>query len=84
MTALEVVSYSGKTETDLLNCTRGAEDTKAASYWAGARVWILSEMPFMEKLPDPERQCYYTVRARVHSDLQSPYSRISNAVLLKG
>ena len=75
----EVVSYRGKTATEFLNCSRGAEETAAASHWTGARVWSLSAMQFTDRLPDPERQYYYTVRAREHSGLQSPYSRISNA-----
>jgi hypothetical protein len=41
-------------------------------------------MKFTDKLPDSDRQYYYTVRAREHSGLQSPYSRISNPAITKG
>jgi Tol biopolymer transport system component len=81
MAASEIVSYRGRTETSFQNCTRGAEETTATSHWSDARVWSLSAMQFTDKLPDPERQYYYTVRAREHSGLQSPYSRISNAAV---
>ena len=74
----EVVSYTGKTETSFLNCKRGEEKTKAASHWSGGRLWSLSAMQFTDKLPDASRQYYYTIRAREHSGLMSPYSRISN------
>ena len=74
----EVVSYTGKTETSFLNCKRGEEKTKAAAHWSGGRVWSLSTMQFTDKLPDAARQYYYTIRAREHSGLMSPYSRISN------
>jgi len=84
MAASEIVSYRGRTETSFLNCTRGAEDTTAASHWTGARAWSLTAMQFTDKLPDPTRQYYYTVRAREHSGLTSPYSRISNAAVAKG
>ena len=75
----EVVSYQGKTERSFLDCVRGDEKTKAAMHWSGARVWSLSAMQFTDTgLPDPGRHYYYTVRAREHSGLTSPYSRISN------
>ena len=74
----EIVSYTGKTETSFLNCKRGEEKTKAAAHWSGGRVWSLSTMQFTDKLPDAARQYYYTIRAREHSGLMSPYSRISN------
>ena len=74
----EVVSYTGKTETSFLNGKRGEEKTKAAAHWSGGRVWSLSTMQFTDKLPDAARQYYYTIRAREHSGLMSPYSRISN------
>ena len=75
----EVVTYIGKTETTFLQCQRGEESSEPAMHWSGARVWSLSELQFADtKLPDPERQYYYTVRAREHSGLISPYSRISN------
>jgi Tol biopolymer transport system component len=74
----EVVIYTGKTETSFLNCKRGEEKTKAASHWSGGRLWSLSAMQFTDKLPDASRQYYYTIRAREHSGLMSPYSRISN------
>ena len=35
------------------------------------------------KMPSTDRQYYYTLRAREHSGLQSPYSRISKAVFVK-
>ena len=78
MAQAEVVSYTGKTETSFLNCKRGEENTKAALHWSGGRVWSLSTMQFTDKLPDAARQYYYTIRAREHSGLMSPYSRISN------
>ena len=78
MAQAEVVSYTGKTETSFLNCKRGEENTKAALHWSGARLWSLSTMQFTDKLPDAARQYYYTIRAREHSGLMSPYSRISN------
>ena len=74
----EVVIYTGKTETSFLNCKRGEEKTKAASHWSGGGLWSLSAMQFTDKLPDASRQYYYTIRAREHSGLMSPYSRISN------
>ena len=74
----EIVIYTGKTETSFLNCKRGEEKTKAAAHWSGGRVWSLSTMQFTDKLPDAARQYYYTIRAREHSGLMSPYSRISN------
>jgi Tol biopolymer transport system component len=83
MAAPELVSYTGKTGTRFLNCTRGANDTKAALHWTGARVWSLSGLRFTDKLPSSDRQYYYTVLAREHSGLQSPYSRISNAAFVK-
>ena len=53
----------------------------AAIHWSGARVISLSAMQFTDtKTPDPERNYYYTVRAREHSGLISPYSRITNRV----
>jgi hypothetical protein len=46
-------------------------------------VWSLSALQFIDtKLSDPERQYYYTVRAREHSGLASPYSRISNPAVI--
>ena len=83
MAAPEIVDYTAKTATSFLNCTRGADNTEAAPHWSGARVWSLSALRFTEKLPSPDRQYYYTVRAREHSGLQSPYSRISNAAFVK-
>ncbi|MBC8355987.1 MAG: PD40 domain-containing protein [Planctomycetes bacterium] len=79
----EVVTYTGKTETTFLKCQRGGESSEPAMHWSGARVWSLSAMRFTDtKLPDPERQYYYTVRAREHSGLTSPYSRISNPAVI--
>lgn len=78
MAQSEIVIYTGKTETSFLNCKRGEEKTKAAAHWSGGRVWSLSTMQFTDKLPDAARQYYYTIRAREHSGLMSPYSRISN------
>ncbi|MEO1998869.1 MAG: hypothetical protein ABGZ17_26785, partial [Planctomycetaceae bacterium] len=83
MAAHEIVTYSGTTETTFLNCQRGGERSGPAGHWSGARVWSLSAMHFNDKLPDPTRQYYYTVRAREHSGLQSPYSRISNPAISK-
>lgn len=83
MAAPEIVSYRGRTETSFQNCTRGGKETEAALHWSGARVWSLSAMQFTDKLPDPTRQYYYTVRAREHSGLQSPYSRISNPAIAR-
>ncbi|HJN10910.1 MAG TPA: hypothetical protein QF564_19640 [Pirellulaceae bacterium] len=80
----EVVTYTGKTETTFLNCERGDEASQPTMHWSGARVWSLSAMKFTDKLPDSDRQYYYTVRAREHSGLQSPYSRISNPAITKG
>ena len=75
----EVVTYTGKTETTFLQCQRGEESSEPAMHWSGARAWSLSALQFADtKLPEPERQYYYTVRAREHSGLTSPYSRISN------
>ena len=83
MAATEVVSYEGKTETTFLNCTRGAEESEASMHWSGACVWSLSAMQFTDTdIPDPVRQYYYTVRAREHSGLTSPYSRISNPAVV--
>ncbi|MBP90372.1 MAG: hypothetical protein CMJ64_27310 [Planctomycetaceae bacterium] len=82
MAAPEIVTYTGKTETTFLQCQRGEEDSQPAMHWSGARVWSHSAMQFTDtKLPDPKRQYYYTIRAREHSGLQSPYSRISNAAV---
>ena len=79
MAAPEVVSYEGKTETSFLRCKRGAEETEAALHWSCARVISLSAMQFTDtKIPAPERHYYYCVRAREHSGLISPFSRISN------
>ncbi len=83
MAAPEIVSYTGKAASSFLNCTRGASDTEVTPHWAGARVWSLSALRFTEKLPSTDRQYYYTVRAREHSGLQSPYSRISNPAFVK-
>jgi len=80
----EAVMYTGKTETTFLNCERGDEASQPAMHWSGARVWSLSAMKFTDKLPDSDRQYYYIVRAREHSGLQSPYSRISNPAIMKG
>jgi len=83
MAAPEVVSYEGKTETSFLGCKRGEEGTEVTLHWSGARVISLSAMQFTDtKTPDPERHYYYTVRAREHSGLTSPYSRISNPAVL--
>lgn len=82
LAAPEIVTYTGKTETTFLNCQRGAEASQPAMHWSGARAWSLSAMQFTDtKLPDPKRQYYYAVRAREHSGLTSPYSRISNPVV---
>jgi len=84
MAAPEIVSYEGKTDTAFLNCRRGAEETAASTHWSGARIWSLSAMQFTDTtVPDHERNHYYTVRAREHSGLISPYSRISNAAVFK-
>ncbi|MBM83793.1 MAG: hypothetical protein CMJ78_24825 [Planctomycetaceae bacterium] len=84
MAAPEVLTYGGKTETTFLNCKRGEESSEPAMHWSGARVWSLSTMKFIDtSIPDPKRQYYYTVRAREHSRLTNPYSRISNAVVSK-
>jgi len=83
MVESEIVTYTDKTETTFLNCQRGEEDSQPAMHWSGARVWSLSAMQFTDEPPDPSRQYYYTVRAREHSGLQSPYSRISNAAVAK-
>ena len=84
MAALEVLTYGGKTETTFLNCKRGEGSSESAMHWSGARVWSLSAMKFIDtRIPDPKRQYYYTVRAREHSRLTNPYSRISNAVVSK-
>jgi len=83
MAAPEIVTYSGKTETSFLNCQRGTENTKPTPHWSGARIWSLSAMKFSDtKIKDRKRNYYYTVRAREHSGLLSPYSRISNAAVL--
>jgi len=78
MASPEVVSYAGKTDTSFLNCKRGLDDSQASIHWNGGRILSLSEMKFSDKVPDSKRQYYYTVRAREHSGLTSPYSRISN------
>lgn len=84
MAAPEILTYTGKTETGFLRCQRGEEDSRPTMHWSGARVWSLSAMQFTDtKLPDPNRQYYYTIRAREHSGLTSPYSRISNAAVAK-
>ena len=84
MAAPEIVTYADKTETAFLNCQRGEESSEPAMHWSGARVWSISAMKFIDPgIPDPDRQYYYTVRAREHSGLTSPYSRISNAVVEK-
>jgi Tol biopolymer transport system component len=83
MAAPEIVTYTGKTETAFLNCQRGAEETKPAMHWTGARIWSLSAMQYTDtNIPDRKRHCYYTVRAREHSGLISSYSRISNPAVL--
>ena len=79
----EVVTYFGLSETKFLNCQRGEENSRPTMHWSGARVWSLSAMKFTDKLPDPTRQYYYAVRAREHSGLQSPYSRISNPAVAR-
>jgi hypothetical protein len=80
----EIVTYDGKTETTFLHCRRGDDESEAAMHWSGGRVWSLSAMQFADsKLPDPERQYYYVVRAREHSGLISPYSRISNPAVVR-
>lgn len=79
----EVVTYTGLSETTFLNCQRGEENSRPAMHWSGARAWSLSAMKFTDKLPDPTRQYYYAVRAREHSGLQSPYSRISNPAVAR-
>ena len=81
MAAPEIVTYQDRTETSFLGCQRGAEKTTATSHWTGARIWSLNALQFTDKLPDPSRQYYYAIRAREHSGLTSPYSRISNAAL---
>jgi hypothetical protein len=81
MAAPEIVTYQDRTETSFLGCQRGTEQTTATSHWTGARVWSLDALQFKDKLPDPSRQYYYAIRAREHSGLTSPYSRISNAAL---
>ena len=78
MASPEVVSYAGKTDTSFLNCKRGLDSSQASIHWNGGRILSLSEMKFSDKVPDPKRQYYYTIRAREHSGLTSPYSRISN------
>lgn len=83
MAEAEIVTYSGKTVTTFLNCQRGAEETNPAMHWSGARIWSLTAMQFADKIPAPERLYYYAVRAREHSGLISPYSRISNAAVAK-
>lgn len=84
MAAPEIVTYAGKTETAFLDCQRCAESSQPAMHWSRSRVWSLSAMKFIDPgIPDPKRQYYYTVRAREHSGLTSPYSRISNAVVEK-
>ena len=83
MAAPEIVTYAGKTETVFLNCQRGKESRQSAMHWSGGRVWSLTAMQFTDtRIPDPTRQYYYTVRAREHSGLQSPYSRISNPAVI--
>ncbi len=75
----EVVTYTGITDhISKLPAWRGRYQA------SGARVWNLSAMRFTDKLPDPDRQYNYTVRAREHSGLQSPYSRISNPAVREG
>ena len=81
MAESEMVTYTGKTETTFLNCQRGQDDRQPDLDWSGARVGSLNAMQSSEKLPDPSRQYNYAVRAREHSGLQSPYSRISNATI---
>ncbi len=78
MAAPEIVTYSGRTKTAFLNCRRGAEDSASTSHWSGARVWSLTAMRFADQPPAEGRHYYYCVRAREHSGLISPYSRISN------
>ncbi|MBG85684.1 MAG: hypothetical protein CMO80_02140 [Verrucomicrobiales bacterium] len=83
MAAPEIVTYQDKTDTVFLNCQRGAEDTAPVMHWSGARIWSLSAMQFTDtNIPDRTRNYYYTVRAREHSSLISPYSRISNPAVL--
>ena len=82
MASPEIVSYEGTTDSSFLNCKRGVEESEAALHWSGARVISLSAMRFTDtKIPDPERSYYYCVRAREHSGLISPYSRISNPAI---
>lgn len=77
----ELVEYVGKTEKSFLNCRRGVDGTEASSHWGEARVWSQSANRFTDTIPPTGWQYYYVVRAREHSCLQSPYSRITSATV---
>jgi len=73
----ELVEYENKTANSFRGCKRGANSTKAHAHWGETRVWSRSSNRFTEPVPATGRRYYYVVRAREHSGLISPYSRVT-------